>query len=97
MLLFSFIQVGKNGWMFAVVGAVGMCITGCIMELWETAFAGCGKAPAFPCTVNAFSIGEMVCYAHFVSVQNYSLLSVSSPSSSSINAGASSMMEVRRL
>lgn len=65
MLLFSFVQVGKKGWMFAVVGAVGMCITGRIMELWETAFAGCGKAPAFPCAVNAFSISGMVCYAHF--------------------------------
>lgn len=65
MLLFSFIQAGKKGWMFTVVGAVGMCITGRIMELWETAFAGCGKAPAFPCAVNAFSIGGMACYAHF--------------------------------
>lgn len=51
--------------MFAVVGTVGMCITGRIMELWKTVFAGCGKAPAFPCAVNAFSIGGMVCYAHF--------------------------------
>lgn len=65
MLLFSFIQVGKKGWIFAVVGAVGMCITGRTMELWKTAFTGCGKAPAFPCAVNAFSIGGMVCYAHF--------------------------------
>ena len=24
-------------------GIVGMCITGCLMELWETVFAGCGK------------------------------------------------------
>ncbi len=65
MLLFSFIQVGKKGWIFTVVGTVGMCITGRTMELWETAFTGCGKAPAFPCAVNAFSIGGMVCYAHF--------------------------------
>ena len=50
---------------FAVVGAVGMCITGCIKELWKTAVAGCGKALAFPCAVNAFSIGGMVYYAHF--------------------------------
>lgn len=65
MLFFSFIQAGKSEWVSAVVGTVGMCITGRIMELWETAFAGCGKAPAFPCAVNAFSIGGMVCYAHF--------------------------------
>ena len=65
MLLFSFIQAGKKGWIFAVVGAVGMCITGRTMELWETAFTGCGKALAFPCAVNAFSISGMVCYAHF--------------------------------
>lgn len=51
--------------MLAVVGSVGMCITGRIMELWETAFAAHGKALAFPCAVNAFSIGGMVCYAHF--------------------------------
>ena len=44
MLLFSFIQVGKNGWMFAVVGAVGMCITGYLVELWVILFAGRGKA-----------------------------------------------------
>ena len=34
-----------------------MCITGRIKGLRETAFAGCGKASAFPCAVNAFSIG----------------------------------------
>ena len=28
----------------AVVGIVGMCITGCLMELWVTLFAGRGKA-----------------------------------------------------
>ena len=27
-----------------VVGIVGMCITGCLMELWVTLFAECGKA-----------------------------------------------------
>jgi hypothetical protein len=27
-----------------VVGIVGMCITGCLMELWVTLFAGRGKA-----------------------------------------------------
>jgi len=63
--LIHFIQVGKKRWIFAVVGAVGMCITDRIMELWETAFAGCGKASAFPCAVNAFFIGGMACYAHF--------------------------------
>lgn len=62
--------------MFAVVGAVGMCITGCIMELWETAFAGCGKAPAFPCTVNAFSIGVMVCYAHFHGAELFVIIGI---------------------
>ena len=33
-------------------GIVEMCITGRIMELWETLFAGCGKALSFPCPVN---------------------------------------------
>jgi len=28
----------------AVVGIVGMCITGYLMELWVTLFAECGKA-----------------------------------------------------
>ena len=28
----------------AVVGIVGMCITGCLMVLWVTLFAGRGKA-----------------------------------------------------
>ena len=27
-----------------VVGIVVMCITGCLMELWVTLFAECGKA-----------------------------------------------------
>ena len=27
-----------------VVGIVGMCITGCLMKLWVTLFAGRGKA-----------------------------------------------------
>ena len=27
-----------------VIGIVGMCITGCLMELWVTLFAGRGKA-----------------------------------------------------
>jgi len=27
-----------------VVGTVGMCITCCLMELWESPFAECGKA-----------------------------------------------------
>ena len=29
---------------FVVVGIVGMCITGYLMELWVTLFAGRGKA-----------------------------------------------------
>ena len=38
------ITVGKDMRGSAVVGIVGMCITGCFMELWVTLFAGCGKA-----------------------------------------------------
>ena len=41
----SFMRIGKDGMDFAAAGIVGMCITGCLMELWETVFAGCGKAP----------------------------------------------------
>lgn len=29
---------------FVAAGIVGMCITGCLMELWVTLFAGRGKA-----------------------------------------------------
>ena len=29
----------------AAAGIVGMCITACLMELWETMFAVCGKVP----------------------------------------------------
>ncbi len=54
--------------MFAVVGAVEMCITGRTMELWETAFTGCGKAPAFPCAVNRVIHDSIACYAHFHNV-----------------------------
>jgi hypothetical protein len=36
-------RIGKDGIGFAAAGIVGMCITGCLMELWETVFAGCGK------------------------------------------------------
>ena len=35
------------GRIFAVVGAVGMCVNGQRGELWETVFAGCGKAGRF--------------------------------------------------
>jgi len=38
-------RIGKDGMDFAAAGIVGMCITGCLMELWETVFAGCGKVP----------------------------------------------------
>lgn len=82
--------------MFAVVGAVGMCITGCIMELWETAFAGCGKAPAFPCTVNAFSIGVMVCYAHFHGAELFVIIGILTIFFLN-QSRAASMIEVRRL
>lgn len=40
----SFIRIGKDGMDFVAAGIVGMCITGCLMELWETLFAGRGKA-----------------------------------------------------
>ena len=33
--------------MFVAVGAVGMCVNGMLAELWETMFAGCGKAGGF--------------------------------------------------
>lgn len=47
-------------------GAVGMCITGHLMELWETPFAGCGKVLfTFPWAVNGVSHGGMAGYAHF--------------------------------
>lgn len=39
----SLMRIGKDGMDFAAAGIVGMCITGCLMELWETVFAGCGK------------------------------------------------------
>lgn len=38
-------MTGRIGWASVVVGVVGMWVTGCLMELWETVFAGCGKAP----------------------------------------------------
>ena len=34
----------KNEMDSVVVGIVGMCITGCLMELWVTLFARRGKA-----------------------------------------------------
>ena len=39
----SLMRIGKDGMDFAAAGIVGMCITGYLMELWETVFAGCGK------------------------------------------------------
>jgi hypothetical protein len=43
-----------------------MCITGWVMQLWETLFAGCGKAvSAFPCAVNSVFHGGMASYAYF--------------------------------
>ena len=50
----------------AVIGIVEMCITGYLMELWETLFAGCGKAVfAFPYAVNSVVHGGIASYAHF--------------------------------
>ena len=47
-------------------GIVEMCITPCLMELWATLFAGCGKAaPAFPYAVNGVVHSGMGSYAHF--------------------------------
>lgn len=43
-----------------------MCITPCLMELWATLFAGCGKAAlAFPYAVNGVVHSGMGSYAHF--------------------------------
>ncbi len=36
--------VFRKVWILYKFGFVGMCITGCLMELWVTLFAGCGKA-----------------------------------------------------
>jgi len=41
---YMFYYVRENERDFVVVGIVGMCITGCLMELWVTLFAECGKA-----------------------------------------------------
>ena len=40
----NFFQKGMNERDSVVVGIVGMCITGCLMELWVTLFEGRGKA-----------------------------------------------------
>ena len=46
-----------------VVGIVGMCIIGCLMELWVTLFAECGKAVLyFPCSVNRVIHDSIACY-----------------------------------
>ena len=48
------------------VGIVEMCITGYLMELWATPFAGCGKAAlAFPYAVNGVVHSGIASYAHF--------------------------------
>ncbi len=36
--------VFRKVWILYKFGFVGMCITGCLMELWVTLFAGRGKA-----------------------------------------------------
>ncbi|MCM1237204.1 MAG: hypothetical protein NC489_44620 [Ruminococcus flavefaciens] len=43
-IFYMFYYVGENERDSVVVGIVGMCITGCLMELWVTLFAECGKA-----------------------------------------------------
>lgn len=43
-----------------------VCITLCLMELWATLFAGCGKAAfAFPQAVNGVFHSFIASYAHF--------------------------------
>ena len=43
-----------------------MWVTGCLMELWKTLFAGRGKAVlAFPCAANGVSHSAIACYPHF--------------------------------
>ena len=43
-----------------------MWVTGCLMELWKTLFAGRGKAVlAFPCPVNGVFHSAIACYPHF--------------------------------
>ena len=59
-------MTGRKGMDSAAFGAVGMCITGHLMELWETLFAGCGKVLfTFPWAVNGVFHGGMAGYAHF--------------------------------
>ena len=53
-------------WDSTAFGTVVMCITPCLMELWATLFAGCGKAAfAFPHAVNGVVHSGMGSYAHF--------------------------------
>ena len=40
----EFIGFPVKVWISPKFGFVGMCITGCLMELWVTLFAGRGKA-----------------------------------------------------
>lgn len=48
-----------------------MWVTGCLMELWETLFAGRGKAVlAFPCAVNGVFHSAIACYPHFHDVRD---------------------------
>lgn len=59
-------MTGGKGCASVVVGVVGMWVTGCLMELWETLFAGRGKAAlAFPCAVNGVFHSGIACYPHF--------------------------------
>ena len=44
MCVINLLEKGKNEGDSVVVGIVGMCITGYLMELWVTLFAGRGKA-----------------------------------------------------
>ena len=37
-------MTGRKGFVSVAVGGVGMWVTGCLMKLWVTLFAGRGKA-----------------------------------------------------
>ena len=81
----------KRGAVFVVaVGIVGMCITALLMELWETLFAGRGKAPfAFPCAVNGVFHDGIGSYAHFHNAKVFPLCLFFYVSVSSGNSAAS--------
>lgn len=64
-------MTGRKGSVSVVAGVVGMWVTGCLMELWETLFAGRGKAVlTFPCAVNGVFHSAIACYPHFHDARN---------------------------